>query len=157
MDHNQFFNLFSILLFIIILPFFSIYSFTSVIGTVARETKVNSRIKFDIPMIMNIKITTFRDVTLCSLMDRYLHFKGTGAFIISVEEIVPIFWRNLQPPFYLEDGGSRSQRSFGGVRKVGGLPVGAVTVKAKNGPLLVPSTYITAYQPNWAYSSLPVL
>lgn len=90
-------------------------------------------------MMMNIKITTFRDVVVCSFTDRYEHFKWTGASIFSVVEMVPIFWRNLlHSPFYLEDGGSSHQDPLEEGEKLESKPIGTVIVKAKNGPLLMP-------------------
>lgn len=87
---------------------------------------------------MNIKIVTFRDVVLCSLIDRCQHFKGTGASIFNVVEMVPIFWRNLLSPFYLEDGGSSHQDPWEEGENLESKPIGSVIIKAKNGPSLVP-------------------
>jgi hypothetical protein len=56
---------------------------------------------------------------LCSLVGRYQHYKGSGASVFSAEGLVPIFWKNLLSPFYLEDGSSRSPRSLRGGRGVG--------------------------------------
>jgi hypothetical protein len=37
-------------------------------------------------MVMNIKITVFWDVKLCSFVDKYQYFKETAASIFRIEE-----------------------------------------------------------------------
>jgi hypothetical protein len=48
---------------------------------------------------VTIKITVFRDVTPCSLVDRYQRFGELAASIFRIEEsLLPKFWRNLLVP-----------------------------------------------------------
>lgn len=115
-------------------------------------------------MMMNIKITTLRDVVLYSLTDRYEHFKWTDASIFSVVEMVPIFWRNLlHSPFYLEDGGSSLQDPLEEGEKLESKASGNCNCKSKKWAFI--SAPLVALQdglfvipmPDLAHSPVPLL